>query len=222
MRRVLVVDNDPAKAECLARGLRRSGYESDYVHTGREALRGHYNADLLVLSLELPDMDGVKACREIRMVSDVPVIAVTDRHTELDRVLGLQAGADDCLNSPYGFPELLARIEAVTRRSESGLPAPQTIELAPLSIDNRTREVRKGSEPVDLTPKEFDLLWLLASHPNAVVSRRQLMVQVWGRTYLGNSRFRTLDTHINSLRHKLGASTWIVTVHGVGFRLGHG
>ncbi|WP_208024369.1 response regulator transcription factor [Amycolatopsis pithecellobii] len=222
LERVLVVDHDAARGECLTSGLRRCRYEAECVRTGHEALARHANADLIVLEVELPDMDGVEVCEEIREVSDVPIIAFTARKAELDRVLVLLAGADDCMTTPCGFRELLARIEAVARRSGPPARGAPPISLEALRIDTDAREVFKDGVPVRLTRKEFDLFCLFASQPDAVFSRRQLMMEVWGRPSTESGRTRTLDTHINSLRQKLGSSTWIVTVRGVGFRLGRG
>jgi DNA-binding response OmpR family regulator len=202
--RVLVVENAAPAADCLVNGLRRHGYEAESVDSGAKALQSHGCADLLLLDLDLPDLDGLEVCQGIRASSDTPIIAVTARGSELDRVLGLRAGADDYMVKPYGFLELLARIEAVTSGS--------------LRIDVRTREVRLDGRHVEMTRKEFDLLYLLASQPDGVVSREQLMAEVWddSRSRPG----RTIDTHVSSLRGKLGSSSWITTVRGVGFRFG--
>ncbi|MER8097938.1 response regulator transcription factor [Streptomyces goshikiensis] len=216
--RVLVVENEARAADTLVVGLRRHGYLAESVATGALALQAHGDADLILLDLDLPDLDGLEVCRAIRAVGDTPLIAVTARGSELDRVLGLQAGADDYLVKPYGFRELLARMEAVMRRARPRPQAGRVITHGPLRIDAGTREVLLAGRPVELTRKEFDLLHLLASQPEAVISRRQLMTQVWDDTW--SHRGRTIDTHVSSLRGKLGASGWIVTVRGVGFRLG--
>ncbi|MGW1764827.1 response regulator transcription factor [Streptomyces sp. NPDC002073] len=217
--RVLVVEPEPRAAEALVQGLLRQGHLAESVATGGKALQTHHQADLILLDLDLPDLDGLEVCRGIRAVSSTPVIAVTARGSELDRVLGLQAGADDYMVKPYGFRELLARIEAVMRRARPRQAAARTIEHGPLVIDATTRETTLHGRPVDLTRKEFDLLHLLASQPGAVISRRQLMTQVWDDAW--SHRGRTIDTHVSSLRGKLGSSSWIITVRGVGFRLGH-
>ncbi|MGW2616975.1 response regulator transcription factor [Streptomyces sp. NPDC001500] len=216
-RRVLVVDADNACAESLVTQLRRHGHEAFGVRRGEAALRAHEDADLVLLDLELPDLDGLEVCRAIRAVSRVPVIIVTARASELDCVLGLQAGADDYVAKPYGLRELMARIEAVMRRTEWQPAAAREIRHGRLHIDVGSREVLVGGEEVALTRKEFDLLCLLASHPDTVIPRKQLLQQVWGDSW---SR-RTVDTHVSSLRGKLGDSGWIVTVRGVGFMLGN-
>ncbi|MGV9693914.1 response regulator transcription factor [Streptomyces sp. NPDC003444] len=216
--KVLVVENDASSADSLVQGLRRHGYLAGSVGTGAEALRAYSSADLLLVDLDLPDLDGLEVCRSIRMAGETPLIAVTARDSELDRVLGLQAGADDYMVKPYGFRELMARIEAVMRRVRPCRPSRTVITNGPLHIDAGTREVTLDGEPVELTRKEFGLLYLLASQPDSVVSRRQLMTQVWDDSW--SRPGRTIDTHVSSLRNKLGSSNWIITVRGVGFRLG--
>ncbi|THA54646.1 response regulator transcription factor [Streptomyces sp. A1136] len=215
--RILIVESNAVEAETLARGLRRHGHEVDIVATGSEALRSYTDADLVLLDLELPDLDGLEVCRGIRAAHEIAVIAVTARGSELDRVLGLQAGADDYLVKPYGFRELMARMEAVMRRARPPRPVAAAITAGPLRIDAGTREVTLDGEPVETTRKEFDMLYLLASHPGTVIPRKLLMERVWGDSW---SR-RTVDTHVSTLRNKIGAG-WIITVRGVGFRFGQG
>ncbi|CAL9326449.1 MULTISPECIES: response regulator transcription factor [Streptomyces] len=217
-RRILVVDADTEPADCLAAQLRRHGHDPHCVTRAGAALQAYADADLVLLALELPDLDGLEVCRAIRTVSRVPVIIVTARQSELDCVLGLQAGADDYVTKPYGLRELMARIEAVTRRARWQSAAVEEIRHGRLRIDVNSREVTVDGVEVSLTRKEFDLLRLLASHPDTVIPRKQLLQQVWGDSW---SR-RTVDTHVSSLRGKLGDSGWIVTVRGVGFRLGSG
>jgi DNA-binding response OmpR family regulator len=204
--------------EALTKGLRRHGHDVENVKTGRDALEAYEECDIILLDLELPDLDGIEVCRQIRAACDVPVIAVTARGTELERVLGLQAGADDYVVKPYGFRELMARMDAVMRRVRPEPNRAQVVSHGPLRIDATCREVRLGGRAIDITRKEFDLLFLLASHPNTVIPRKRIMQQVWGDSW---SR-RTVDTHVSSLRNKLGGSDWIITVRGVGFRIGHG
>ncbi|MFJ9343347.1 response regulator transcription factor [Streptomyces sp. NPDC101733] len=218
--RVLVVEDDATTAATRVRDLRRRGYAASSVDTGAKALRTHQQSDLVLLDLDLPDIDGLEVCRSIREAGNKPIISLTTQDTEMDRVLALQAGADDCVDTACGAREMAARIEAVLRRS---LPRPQParfIALDPLRIDVLTREVRLRGRPVSLTGKEFELLHLLASKAEGVVSRREMMARVWDTDWVDSSR--TIDTHVSSLRSKLGVSSWIITVRGVGYRMGRG
>ncbi|MGW0499686.1 response regulator transcription factor [Streptomyces sp. NPDC003007] len=215
--RILAVESESRDADLLILGLRRHGYEAEQVRTGAEALQQHRKADLLLVDLDLPDLDGVELCRSIRAVCDVAIIVATARDTELDRVLSLRAGADHYVVKPCSLTELAARIEAVMRRVRLQPFVPDdAIAVGSLHIDHRAREIRLAGRHVEVTRKEFDLLYLLASRPGSVFSRRQIMTQVWGdpRAKPG----RTIDTHVSSLRSKLGSSQWISTVRGVGFR----
>jgi DNA-binding response OmpR family regulator len=215
--RVLVVGSHPGDTEALARDLRRYGHEVSRVESGGRALQEFADRDVVLLDLDLPDLDGIEVCRGIRSEGDTAVIVVTGRGSEVDRVLGLQAGADDYLVKPYGLAELMARMEAVMRRVRPRRPE-GAIVRGELSIDADSRQVTISDRHVNLTRKEFQVLHLLASRAESVIPRREIMAQVWGD---GWSR-RTLDTHIGSLRTKLGSSDWIETVRGVGFRLGSG
>lgn len=220
---VLYIEDNPINTMLMERILRaRPGVTFGSApdgHTGLDRVE-QLRPDLVLLDLELPDLDGLEVCRAIRSVSRVPLIIVTSRESEIDCVLGLQAGADDYVTRPFGIRELMARIEAVMRRTQwqpaaAAGPA-QEIRHGRLRIDAGSREVTVDGVPVTLTRKEFDLLCLLAQHPDAVVPRRQLLQQVWGNSW---SR-RTVDTHVSSVRGKLGDPGWIVTIRGVGFRLG--
>ncbi|MGK5639757.1 response regulator transcription factor [Streptomyces sp. URMC 126] len=215
---VLVVAGDTSVGESLAHNLRRQGYETRNVGTAQEALATYPAADLVLTDLELPDLDGLEVCRSIRAASETPIIAVSSRGTELDCVLGLRAGADDYVVRPYGFQELAARIEAVMRRARPAQPADKTVFYGPLEIDPGAREIRLDGDVVNVTRKEFDLLLLLVSKPDTVVSRREIMSKVWDDNWSRSGR--TIDTHVSSLRNKLGSASWIVTVRGVGFRIG--
>ncbi|NLU74364.1 response regulator transcription factor [Streptomyces sp. HNM0575] len=217
--RLLAVESESEDADLLILGLRRHGYKAEQVRTGAEALQQHRTADLLLVDLDLPDLDGVELCRSIRAVCDVAIIVVTARDTELDRVLSLRAGADDYVVKPCSLTELTARIEAVMRRVRLQPFVPEdVISVGSLRIDHRAREIRLDGRYIEVTRKEFDLLYLLASRPGSVFSRRQIMTQVWSDPKAKPGR--TIDTHVSSLRSKLGSSRWITTVRGVGFRFG--
>jgi DNA-binding response OmpR family regulator len=222
---VLVVNGDTAAADVPLTGLRRHRYTAELTRTGRAALQRYHKADLVLLDPDLPDVDGLEVCRSIRAQSDIPIIMLTSRASELDHVLGLRAGADDYLVSPVSVRELIARIEAVSRRARADTVPRRNadgIMHGRLRIDVKTRSVLLDDRPVDVTRKEFDLLHVLASQPQTVVSRHQLMDSVWKSDGVRTAGSRTLDTHVNSLRSKLGAREWILTVRGVGFRLGPG
>ncbi|MFI2764941.1 response regulator transcription factor [Streptomyces echinatus] len=219
MKRVLVVEPDAGVAESTAGELRRQGYAAHTVDRGARMLRTYHDADLVLLSLDLPDIDGLEVCRTLRAESDIPVIACTHRDNELERVLALKAGADDCVLRTWSPREIGARIEAVLRRTRPQAAGADSISLRPLHIDPRTREVRLRDRLVDVTATEFELLYTLAARPDSVVSRKELMARVWGSNWVRTSR--TIDTHVSSLRAKLGSSRWIITVRGVGYRMGH-
>lgn len=219
MTDLLVVGEMSEISEARIRDLRRQGYGVTWVRTGEKALGAFANADLVLLDLDIADVDGLEVCQKIRAISTVPVISLTHGGNELDRVLALQAGADDCVPDTCGSRELGARIEAVMRRVSPQLAATsEHISLGSLSLDSRAQEAYLGGRLIKLTTKEFDLLYLLASHPTTVISRKELMAKVWG--YEDAWRSRTIDTHISSLRAKMGSRDAIITVRGVGYRMG--
>lgn len=215
---MLIAGTDTAHAESTIVALRKRGHQASHVRTGAATLRELQHADVVLLHMDLSDMDGLDVCRGIRAVADVPVLACAEDASESECVLGLQAGADDYLIQPYGFHQLLARMEAVMRRTPAGRRTPTIASYGPLVIDAVSRRVYLHDREVPLTRKEFDLLWLLVSRPDMVTPRRQILQRIWQDTDI--RRGRTIDTHVNSLRRKLGAAGWIVTVRGVGFRLG--
>lgn len=214
--RVLLVEDDDAIAEPLAEGLAREGLVVERVATGHAALEAP-DADLVLLDLGLPDLDGLEVCRQLRARSGVPVIVITARGEELDRVLGLELGADDYMVKPFGFRELMARIRAVTRRATGAAPAPATVRLGDLEVDLRARRVTVARAEVDLTRKEYDLLAVLVADPGALRTRQEILESVWDEHWYGPTK--TLDVHIAALRKKLGDPGLIETVRGVGFRL---
>ncbi len=164
-----------------------------------------------------PLVDGLDVCRTLRERSDVPIIVVTARGEEADRVVGLELGADDYVVKPFGLRELIARIRAVTRRTSSRGPTGEPLRVGGLEVDERARRATLDGRELELTPKEFELLAALARDPGAAVSRRRLLEEVWQTTWFGSAK--TIDVHVAALRRKLGDPGWIETVRGVGFRL---
>ncbi|WP_225823779.1 response regulator transcription factor [Streptomyces naphthomycinicus] len=234
--RLLLIEDDDRIAGPLTEGLGRYGFTVDRVRTGAAGLADTVQApDLVLLDLGLPDMDGLDVCRTLRARSAIPIIMITARGEEADRVVGLELGADDYLAKPFGVRELVARIRAVTRRTGTQQTLPQAAHapaaerapaspptvaaqrLGPLEIDRRTRQVRLEGREIALSPREFDLLAHLADDPGAVHSRQQIMDSVWDPHFFGPTK--TLDAHVAALRRKLGDPTWIITARGVGFRL---
>lgn len=229
---LLIVDDDVSLSEALAEALRLHGFDPECVGSGREALARAAGADVVLLDLSLPDLDGLEVCRRIREFSDVPVIVLSARGDELDRVLGLETGADDYLVKPFSSRELVARLHALVRRvdrsrahpdGEDAAVAPAivaetkgAIRFGTLTLDLRTRTVTVAGRCVELTVKEFDLLAVLLEDPGAVCRRESLMAQVWDANWFGPTK--TLNVHVASLREKLGDAGWIETVRGVGFR----
>ncbi|MEV8086896.1 response regulator transcription factor [Streptomyces nigra] len=229
--RVLLIEDDDRVAGPLMEGLGRFGFTVDRARTGAEGLAAG-PCGMALLDLGLPDMDGIEVCRALRLRSQVPIIMITARSDEVDRVLGLEIGADDYMSKPFGVRELIARIRAVSRRSRSafdegtptapgpvapGRPTSGLQRIGPLTIDRSTRQVHLGQKPVALSPKEYDLLVRLADDPGAVCTRQHILDTVWQPNYFGPTK--TLDLHIAALRRKLGDSGWIDTIRGVGFRL---
>jgi DNA-binding response OmpR family regulator len=215
--RLLVVEDDDTIAVPLVEGLERAGFTTIWAATAAEALSNVERADLVLLDLGLPDMDGTEVCRRIRGSSAVPIIIVTARSDESERVLGLELGADDYIVKPFGVRELIARVRAVARRSNPTADVERPQRIGSLEIDRRTRRVSVNGNEILLAPKEFDLLSLLGEDTGAVVSRQQIMDEVWDPHWYGPTK--TLDVHIASLRKKLGDPGLIETVRSVGFRL---
>ena len=211
---VLVVEDDPGIATQLVRGLSRGGYVVDHVTTGRDAL-DRADPDVVLLDLGLPDGDGVDICRRLRERSEVAIIVVTARGEEPERVLALDAGADDYLVKPFGLAELLARIRAVLRRVH---PGGGMLRHGPLAMDVRARKVTVKGREVALTPKEFDILECLATASGQVVSRQEILESAWDAHWYGPTK--VLDVHVAALRRKLGVPGLIEAVYGKGFRLG--
>ena len=215
---LLVEDEDPI-AEMLSGFFERDGYRFLHAVSGEEALKRlrQRPVDIVLLDLSLPGRDGIDVCREMRTFSSVPVIMLTARDGEVDKVVGLEMGADDYVTKPFSPRELLARVKAVLRRGEEPLPATRTIETAGFEVDVGRRRVKTpAAEWVEPTAKEFDLLWYLAQNRGLALSRSQILSAVWGYEYEGETR--TVDVHIRQLRKKLEGLP-IETVWGVGYRL---
>jgi DNA-binding response OmpR family regulator len=227
---VLLVEDDDTIADPLIEGLGRYGFAVSRVITGAAALDAPH-CDLLLLDLGLPDMDGIDVCRQLRRTSQVPIVMLTARGSETDRVLGLEMGADDYLAKPFSVRELVARMRAVARRTcrhgdpAHGDPLAVTIAGQPASgpqaggllVDRRARQVWLHGRPVVLSPKEFDVVALLDEERGAVVPRQRLIAEVWGPRFFGADK--TLDFHVASVRRKLGDRGWVETRRGIGFRL---
>lgn len=220
--RILLVEDDPSVAASFIDGLVNANLDVEHVSTGSEAIAKALaqNFDLILLDLGLPDMDGQDVCRSVRETSTTPIIVLSARSEEIDRVLALEFGADDYMVKPFGMRELVARIRAVARRVSSTEAAPSTLtqEIGALSIDRRSQKVFVNGEDVYLTPKEFELLAYLATDPGAVYRRNDIMSEVWDTNWYGTTK--TVDAHVAALRKKLGNQNWIEAVRGVGFRLG--
>ena len=218
---VVVVEDDPHIADLVDLYLRREGYRVLLAVDGEKGLEIFKQADpwIVILDVGLPGTrDGFDVCREIRARSTVPVLFLTARDDEVDRILGLELGADDYLVKPFSPRELVARVRAILRRTREG-PAPQEVlTVGDLEVDVRRREARRAGEVVALTTREFDLLAFLAHNAGLALSRQQLLDGVWGSDWYGDER--TVDVHVAQLRKKLGSDLPLVTVWGVGYRFG--
>ena len=221
--RILVVEDEDSISEPFAEALRRAGFEALVTRTAAGALQmaEEEEPDLVMLDLALPDGDGRDVCRELRRRSDVPIVMLTARGTEMDKIVGLELGADDYVVKPFSAAEVISRIRAVLRRSapRDGASA-EPIRIGELELDPAARIARLGSDELELSRKEFDLLAELMRHAGHVVTREDLMAKVWDVNWFGSTK--TLDVHIGWLRRKLGDDptdpTFIETVRGVGFR----
>ena len=218
---VLVVEDESSIASFVALYLKNAGYKVRNVGTGEAALEqvGAERPDLVVLDLMLPDIDGIEICRRIRRSSDVPILMLTARDEDVDKIIGLEVGADDYMTKPFNPRELVARVRAILRRSAPDKARRESAVIlhGDLSIDAGRREARVGEQEIQLAPKEFDLLWELLDHRGLVLTRDQLLERVWGYTFAGDTR--TVDVHVRQLRRKLGDASPIVTVWGVGYKV---
>ena len=220
MAAILVVDDEPNILELAKLYLKQEGYHVEGVGNGNDALSRLDTAKpaLVVLDLMLPDIDGFEVCRQIRKKSDVPILMLTARKENIDKIVGLELGADDYLTKPFNPRELVARVKAILRRYQAGLRPGQAIEVGNLRIDSSQHEVTIDGQPLTLRTKEFDLLATLAQNLGIVLTREQLLETVWGTGYYGETR--TVDIHINHLRDKLSrSSASIETVRSIGYKM---
>jgi DNA-binding response OmpR family regulator len=218
---ILIVEDEASIASFVAMYLKRAGFVVRTAGTGEEAIdqAAAEAPSLIVLDLMLPDVDGIDVCRRVRQRSDVPILMLTARDDDVDKIIGLEVGADDYLTKPFNPGELVARVKSILRRAN---PERRELESASLvhgdlAIDSGSREVKVADEEIQLAPKEFDLLWELLDHRGLVLTRDQLLERVWGYTFAGDTR--TVDVHVRQLRRKLGDASPIVTVWGVGYKV---
>lgn len=221
--KVLLIEDDVSVADGIIDGLSASHFETLHVTSGQEGIESvsRFDPDIILLDLGLPDIDGTDVCRVIRSGSQVPIIVVSARGAEIDRVVALEIGADDYMVKPFGMRELVARMKAVARRStsqESDASADSPRTFADLEINPRTRKVTLKGEDIHLTAKEFDLLDYLSRDPGLVHKRGDILHDVWETNWYGTTK--TLDAHIASIRKKLKNPDWVESVRGVGFRFG--
>ena len=217
---ILVVDDEQNIIELVRLYLEQEGFRVEAANTGKAALEKIKTVDpaLLVLDLMLPEIDGWEVCRRVRANSDLPIIMLTARDDDVDKIVGLEIGADDYMTKPFNPRELVARVKAILRRSERAAAPTKTFHIGDLTIDPARREVLVAAQPVDLRAKEFDCLLTLAEHKGIVLSREKLLELAWGYDFAGQTR--TVDVHVAHLRRKISHSTaQIETVTGVGYKL---
>lgn len=220
MPRILVVDDEPNIIKLTKLYLEREGYQVAEAANGQDALSkfSTVNPDLIVLDLMLPDIDGFEVCRRIRAKSMVPILMLTARKEDIDKIVGLEMGADDYLTKPFNPRELVARVRAILRRYQTGLKPSDIIEVGGLRIDLSRHDISLDGQPVKLRTKEFALLTTFAENPGIVLSRERLLEMVWGFDYYGETR--TVDVHVNHLRDKIaGFDVSIETVRGTGYKM---
>ena len=223
MTRVLLVEDEESYREATSYMLRREGYDVVATADGRTGLAefAKSGADIVLLDLMLPGLSGVEVCRQLRQTSSVPVIMVTARDSEIDKVVGLEIGADDYVTKPFSHRELVARIRAVLRRGQDAEPTPDVLQAGDVRMNVERHEVTLRDEPVRLALKEFELLEMFLRNPGRVLTRGQLIDRIWGTDYFGDTK--TLDVHVKRLRAKLeadpAAPKLFVTVRGLGYKL---
>ncbi len=218
---ILIVEDEASIASFVAMYLKNAGYTVRVASNGSDALADASSDPpaLIILDLMLPDIDGIDVCRRVRQRSEVPILMLTARDDDIDKIIGLEVGADDYLTKPFNPRELVARVKSILRRAtpERREFESEFLEHGPLRIDSGRREVTVDGQEVQLAPKEFDLLWELLDHRGLVLTRDQLLERVWGYTFAGDTR--TVDVHVRQLRRKLGDASPIVTVWGVGYKV---
>jgi len=219
--RILVVDDEPNIVDLARMYLEKEGYRVESASDGAQALERIQAREpaLIVLDLMLPELDGFEVCRRTRASSDVPIIMLTARDEDVDKIVGLELGADDYLTKPFNPRELVARVKAILRRQDRSIrPNDQPLHVADLTVDPARREVAVGGEPIELRTKEFDLLLAFAENKGIVLTRERLLNKVWGYDFYGETR--TVDVHVAHLRKRLkGSRVSIETVTGVGYKL---
>lgn len=209
---ILIVEDEQSIAEPLAAGLNRDGFQTTIVNYGSTAIQSLGSKDLIILDLGLPDMDGIEVLKQIRKMSDIPIIILTARGDEMDRVIGLELGADDYVVKPFSLRELITRVKVISKRRSSS----SIIQTSRLTLDRGRREVTVDGNLIELSNKEFDVLAILVEEPGRVVPRQEFFSRIWDTNWFGSGK--TLDVHINWLRKKLGDGNWIETVRGIGYR----
>ncbi len=222
-QKILIADDDTNIVELISLYLTKEGYETKKAYNGREALKHlqSFAPNLMILDIMMPEMDGYAVCREVRKMSSIPIIMLTAKGETFDKVLGLELGADDYMVKPFDTKELVARVKAVLRRTESKESNNKRLIFPGLTINLSNYSVTFQEKDIEMPPKELELLYFLASHPNQVFTREQLLNQIWGYEYYGDTR--TVDVHIKRIREKLDQgeeeSGWsIKTVWGVGYK----
>jgi DNA-binding response OmpR family regulator len=216
---ILIVEDEQAIADLLRDYLRREGFDAVWASSGEQALEelGRHPVRLVVLDIGLPGIDGFEVCRRLRGRTAVPILILSAREDEVDRVAGLEAGADDYVVKPFSPRELVARVKAILRRARDGAALEETLSAGDVQLDRRAHTVSVGGEPVELTSREFELLATLLAHPGTVLSRERLLELVWQGEFPGGTR--TVDVHVAQLRAKLGRPDLVQTVRGAGYKL---
>ncbi len=222
MPEILIIEDERPIAELLKYSLEREGYQVRMAHTGADGLAAiaAKTPDLILLDLMLPDMDGLSICRQVTEQRRAPIIIVSAKNDQVDKIIGLEYGADDYITKPFDIREVLLRIQSVLRRGGAASPRSgpsDVLSLGDLTLTRSKHEVQKGGVRIELTPKEFDLLAILLENKGKVLSRAELLEKVWEFAYIGDTR--TVDIHIQRLRRKLGTDKLIETVFGVGYKI---